>query len=111
MIGEVSYRVAHPSFVVIAARRSSRARAPPRVVRPKSRSAPKHAKGLTVASASPGEPDPKHPEDITDRSQGMTHLTSACAQRNRPTRIHRIATYGDRDADEVQLDNSAEDDP
>jgi hypothetical protein len=41
----------------------------------------------------------------------MTHLTSACAQRNRPIHIHRITTYGDRDADEVQLDNSAEDDP
>ena len=41
----------------------------------------------------------------------MTYLTSTCARRNRLTRIHRIVTYGDRDADEVQLGNSAEDDP
>jgi hypothetical protein len=58
MIGGLSYRVAHPPFVVIAPRRSTHARAPPRVVGPESRSAPEHAKGLAVASASPGEPRP-----------------------------------------------------
>jgi hypothetical protein len=41
----------------------------------------------------------------------MTYLTSTCARRNRPVRIHRIATYGDGDAGEVQLGSSAEDAP
>lgn len=41
----------------------------------------------------------------------MTYLTSACTQRNRLTHIHRIATYGDGDAGEVQLGSSAEDAP
>ena len=41
----------------------------------------------------------------------MTYLTSTRARRNRLTRTHRIVTYGDRGATEVQLDNSAEDDP
>jgi hypothetical protein len=39
----------------------------------------------------------------------MTYLTSTCAQRNRLTSIHRIATYGDGDSGEVQVDSSAED--
>ena len=41
----------------------------------------------------------------------MTYLTSTCAQHNRQPRTHRIATYGDIDAGEVQLGGSAEDDP
>ena len=112
MIGGLTYRGAHLPLVVIAPRRSGRARAPPKVGGdPKSGSAPEHAKGLTEAPASPGEPGPIHPEDITDRSQGMTYLTSTCARRNRLTRIHRSTTHGDRDAGEAQPGSSAEDDP
>jgi hypothetical protein len=35
MIGGLSYRVAHPPFVVVEPRRSTNARAPPRVVGPR----------------------------------------------------------------------------
>jgi hypothetical protein len=58
MIGGLSYRVAHPPFVIPGPRPSPRVRAPPRTVRTGLETGPEHAKGLAVAPASPGEPRP-----------------------------------------------------
>lgn len=104
MDGGLSYQVADPPFAT-AGSLLPRARAPPEPPdKPRTR---RRASGST---RQPWRTKTRHPTEITDRSQGMTHLTSTCAQRNRLIRPDRKTAHGGSTG-EMQQDDSAEADP
>jgi hypothetical protein len=109
MIGGWGYQVAHPLFVVSGPVRSGRPRGPPWAMRGgrKHGADPEQATGPAVGPPALANQE-SNPTQFTDRSRGMTYLTSTNVWRKRRAASNRGNASGTRAGTGARADYSAE---
>jgi hypothetical protein len=111
MIGGWGYLVAHPPFAVSRLGDPVRVRAPPRRSMPELIRVPKTPQGQRWGRQ-PWRTKSPDPNSFTDRSRGMTYLTSPLARRKgRATRNYAVIALDTGSREEARAQHPMEDGP